>query len=162
EAMMPGVRPVGDALATAGDERLHLPDIGAALRRMWRYDDQPALDIERHEGLRRELVTLEKFGAQRPVGRLGLDADRQARSCLRSEVAECVFVVLAASLVRHVDHVAERGEGVAGERLRNDLHDLPLACAQPSLPIATAVSAMRLEKPHSLSYQLMTRTRVPS
>src|SRR5262249_32065308 len=27
--------------------------------------------------------------------------------------------------------------------------------------IATAVSAMRLEKPHSLSYQLITRTRLP-
>src|ERR1700733_13117647 len=33
---------------------------------------------------------------------------------------------------------------------------------QPSLPIATAVSAMRLEKPHSLSYHDSTRTRVPS
>lgn len=31
-----------------------------------------------------------------------------------------------------------------------------------SLPIATAVSHMRVEKPHSLSYQLITRTRVPS
>src|SRR6478609_6381083 len=30
-----------------------------------------------------------------------------------------------------------------------------------SLPIATAVSAMRLEKPHSLSYQESTRTSVP-
>ena len=33
---------------------------------------------------------------------------------------------------------------------------------QISLPIATAVSAMRLEKPHSLSYQDITRTKVPS
>src|SRR5678816_3567503 len=33
---------------------------------------------------------------------------------------------------------------------------------QPSLPIATAVSDMRLENPHSLSYQLMSRTKVPS
>src|SRR5262249_20945138 len=33
---------------------------------------------------------------------------------------------------------------------------------QISLPIATAVSAMRLEKPHSLSYQDITRTSVPS
>jgi hypothetical protein len=33
---------------------------------------------------------------------------------------------------------------------------------QPSLPIATAVSTMRLEKPHSLSYHAMTRTSVPS
>ena len=31
-----------------------------------------------------------------------------------------------------------------------------------SLPIATAVSDMRLEKPHSLSYQDITRTSVPS
>ena len=33
--------------------------------------------------------------------------------------------------------------------------------SQMSLPIATAVSAMRLEKPHSLSYQDSTRTNVP-
>ena len=31
-----------------------------------------------------------------------------------------------------------------------------------SLPIAVAVSAMRLEKPHSLSYQASTRTSLPS
>ena len=30
-----------------------------------------------------------------------------------------------------------------------------------SLPIATAVSAMRFEKPHSLSYQAITRTKLP-
>src|SRR5271170_335290 len=30
-----------------------------------------------------------------------------------------------------------------------------------NLPIATAVSAMRLEKPHSLSYQDITRTKLP-
>jgi hypothetical protein len=30
-----------------------------------------------------------------------------------------------------------------------------------SFPIATAVSPMRLEKPHSLSYQASTRTSVP-
>ena len=33
---------------------------------------------------------------------------------------------------------------------------------QTSLPIATAVSIMRLEKPHSLSYHAITRTSVPS
>ena len=33
---------------------------------------------------------------------------------------------------------------------------------QISLPMATAVSAMRFEKPHSLSYQDSTRTRLPS
>src|SRR6185437_6594026 len=33
---------------------------------------------------------------------------------------------------------------------------------QINLPIATAVSAMRLEKPHSLSYQLITLTKAPS
>ena len=33
---------------------------------------------------------------------------------------------------------------------------------QSSLPIATAVSAMRLEKPHSLSYQVMIETKLPS
>src|ERR1700730_10018678 len=34
-------------------------------------------------------------------------------------------------------------------------------CNQSSFPIATAVSAMRLEKPHSLSYHDITRTSVP-
>lgn len=34
--------------------------------------------------------------------------------------------------------------------------------AQISLPMATAVSAMRFEKPHSLSYQDRTRQKVPS
>ena len=33
---------------------------------------------------------------------------------------------------------------------------------QISFAMATAVSAMRFEKPHSLSYQASTRTRVPS
>ena len=33
---------------------------------------------------------------------------------------------------------------------------------QTSLPIATAVSTMRFEKPHSLSYHDITRTNVPS
>lgn len=33
---------------------------------------------------------------------------------------------------------------------------------QRNLPIAPAVSTMRLEKPHSLSYQLTTRTSLPS
>ena len=33
---------------------------------------------------------------------------------------------------------------------------------QSNFPIATAVSAMRLEKPHSLSYQPITRTISPS
>jgi UTP--glucose-1-phosphate uridylyltransferase len=31
-----------------------------------------------------------------------------------------------------------------------------------SFPIATAISAMRLEKPHSLSYQAITETKLPS
>lgn len=34
--------------------------------------------------------------------------------------------------------------------------------SHPSLPRATAVSLMRLEKPHSLSYQERTRTNLPS
>lgn len=40
------------------------------------------------------------------------------------------------------------------------VHILP--CFQRNLPIATAVSAMRLEKPHSLSYHVRIRTIVPS
>jgi len=37
-----------------------------------------------------------------------------------------------------------------------------LVTDQSSLPMATAVSAMRLEKPHSLSYHARMRTMVPS
>ena len=39
---------------------------------------------------------------------------------------------------------------------------LPFGGLYSALPIATAVSAMRFEKPHSLSYQDSTRTKVPS
>src|SRR5215467_11686565 len=39
---------------------------------------------------------------------------------------------------------------------------LPPVGAQISFPIATAVSTMRLEKPHSLSYHDKTATNVPS
>ena len=49
----------------------------------------------------------------------------------------------------HID-VVERAEALS--RLRHQI----------SLPIATALSAMRFEKPHSLSYQDSTRTKVPS
>ena len=38
----------------------------------------------------------------------------------------------------------------------------PKSLVQISLPIATAVSAMRFEKPHSLSYQVRMRHSVPS
>ena len=47
-------------------------------------------------------------------------------------------------------------------RVRNALMVRSAARGQISLPIATAVSAMRLEKPHSLSYHDITRTSVPS
>src|SRR5262245_1439588 len=40
-------------------------------------------------------------------------------------------------------------------------HRPPRSDRQSNLPIATAVSAMRLENPHSLSYQDITRTSVP-
>ena len=53
---------------------------------------------------------------------------------------------------------------------RSRLSDAPLtrciasgtrSVTYSSFPIATAVSAMRLEKPHSLSYQDITRTKLP-
>ena len=49
------------------------------------------------------------------------------------------------------------------ERTETVLHRVISADADyTSFPIATAVSAMRFENPHSLSYHDMTRTRVPS
>src|SRR5262245_55726119 len=44
----------------------------------------------------------------------------------------------------------------------HDTSLLPPVGAQISFPIATAVSTMRLEKPHSLSYHDSTATIVPS
>src|SRR5215470_13798976 len=40
-------------------------------------------------------------------------------------------------------------------------HRVGDASPYSTFPIATAVSAMRLEKPHSLSYHDITRTRLP-
>ena len=60
-----------------------------------------------------------------------------------------VDVVEGAELV----HSGIPGPGCAGA--------LRLAPVYNNLPIATAVSAMRLEKPHSLSYHAITRTSVP-
>ena len=45
---------------------------------------------------------------------------------------------------------------------RDRRHVVACQRRQISLPIATAVSTMRLEKPHSLSYHDITRTSVPS
>ena len=52
--------------------------------------------------------------------------------------------------------VVEGAEGAHGRV------ESAIALVQASLPIATAVSTMRLEKPHSLSYHDITRTSVPS
>src|ERR1700722_4236704 len=51
------------------------------------------------------------------------------------------------------------GPGSAAQR--KDAAPRPGHETYSSLPIATAVSAMRFEKPHSLSYQAITRTSVP-
>src|SRR5512145_602532 len=45
---------------------------------------------------------------------------------------------------------------------RADRQNLHLRHPHNSLPMATAVSAMRFEKPHSLSYHDRTRTSLPS
>jgi len=50
----------------------------------------------------------------------------------------------------------------AGQILRQIVEGLEVWHAQPSAAIAAAVSTMRFEKPHSLSYQLSTRTSLPS
>lgn len=80
--------------------------------------------------------------------------------------------------VSHVQHM-RRGDGAnkagAGDAAMRMLHGFgkgkgarrrpkPLIFCenQISLPITTAVSAMRFEKPHSLSYQARTEQKVPS
>lgn len=62
----------------------------------------------------------------------------------------------------HLDAQRVR-RGKCGFRVGEAQKDYGFAVSlQPSFPIATAVSDIRLEKPHSLSYQDRTRTKVPS
>jgi predicted GIY-YIG superfamily endonuclease len=64
--------------------------------------------------------------------------------------------------------LVEAGVGVSlqaqtkAARLPGPLHTVKCAETQMVLAKATAVSDMRLEKPHSLSYQDSTRTKLPS
>ena len=79
---------------------------------------------------------------------------------LRSGVAYCLYILME-RYDRHADRQgrqAPRGSPAAGERPRLALPTR----GQISLPKATAVSAMRFENPHSLSYQDITRQKVPS
>jgi hypothetical protein len=57
---------------------------------------------------------------------------------------------------------ARRGErpSIGPDRIANGCG--PALQPQISFAMATAVSAMRFEKPHSLSYQDITRTKLPS
>src|SRR5213076_3509397 len=57
--------------------------------------------------------------------------------------------------MRGLEYGPRPEEPAGGRRLEGRHKD------QSSFPIATAVSAMRLEKPHSLSYQATMRTNVP-
>ena len=59
-------------------------------------------------------------------------------------------------------HARESGHPVARARLRLPAFAGVTSWPQISLAIATAVSAIRFEKPHSLSYQDRTRTNLPS
>ncbi len=53
-------------------------------------------------------------------------------------------------------------ENEKGGPLLTRLHARLILMDQMSFAIATAVSDMRLEKPHSLSYQVRMRTKLPS
>ena len=80
-------------------------------------------------------------------------------SSARSRVSSLTDAVLH----RHVEVDADQ-HALAGQVLRQIVEGLEAGHAQrqPSLAIAAAVSTIRFEKPHSLSYQLTTRTSLPS
>lgn len=61
EPVMPSVHAVGDALVGTGDEGAAVGDVWAAQGRVQTDDDEPASNIERHEGLRGKLVPLEEL-----------------------------------------------------------------------------------------------------
>ena len=84
------------------------------------------------------------------VGAIALDARRIGDLAVLHRHVEVDAQQHALAVDVRVVEGAERG------------HDRAPAGDQPSLPIATAVSTMRLEKPHSLSYHDITRTNVPS
>src|SRR5437899_1365956 len=64
-------------------------------------------------------------------------------------------------VIERAEHVS-RLAGWAVEPRRPQREECSSQRDQISLPIATAVSIIRLEKPHSLSYHDITRTSVPS
>ena len=86
------------------------------------------------------------------------------------EGAECSGTLTLLRIVAPMVRAASAVEPRTAETCRAILESAPVAARtsgmtirliQSSFPIATAVSAMRLEKPHSLSYQDITRTSVP-
>src|SRR5262249_37452602 len=89
-------------------------------------------------------------------------------SCWRHAAEVVRRLVLRIGLDLHA--LAGERKGEAKERQHGQAEDdplgqhAPLAVDRPqiSLPIATAVSTMRLENPHSLSYHERTATMVPS
>src|SRR4029079_18838554 len=62
---------------------------------------------------------------------------------------------------RHVEIDPDQ-DLLSGQLIRQIVECLQAGHAQPSLAIAQAESTIRFEKPHSLSYQLTTRTSLPS
>ena len=77
------------------------------------------------------------------------------RPCL-ARAAEIAGDSLALDQLRPVEHLHRAERPVVACYSGNASH------CYPSFAIAAAVSTMRLEKPHSLSYQLSTRTSLPS
>src|SRR6516162_2428051 len=66
-------------------------------------------------------------------------------------------------LIEGAEHVSSlRARSCEPKSAQRKGRSLPGRSVQISLPIATAVSTIRLEKPHSLSYHDITRTSVPS
>src|SRR5207248_1677202 len=82
----------------------------------------------------------------------------------RHRGADARVVGDAAILERHVQIRADEYPFAAQVHVGHalELHRHYFASATPTSAKATATSSMRLEKPHSLSYQEYTLTRVPS
>ena len=125
--------------------------------------ERPREPMDREHQLCRRHV-----GPASPLGRPKCDsrstiAPRSLSSSTVGSIARSrVSSVTLRAVHRHVE-VDPHQHFLAGQVLRQIVEGLEAARSpQPSFPIAAAVSTMRFEKPHSLSYQLTTRTSLPS
>ncbi len=157
-----GDRALDDVRDRGGDgsERIGLVRAALGAAEMGEQNDLAALVGDLRDG-RRDALDARRIGHAAVFGRhVEVDAQEDAfsRDIGVVERAEWFAHVRLPQKVNAIRITIKR----SALRLNERPADLFHGRCQISFAIATAVSAMRLEKPHSLSYQESTRTKLPS